>query len=169
MKLTINGFLVGYDTSKRLKHSREDVIKLRNKGLSLRQIAKKLDIPFGSIHYILRTNGLTYYKTEPVNKEYITRSQAKYLLDITDSQFDYYVNRYKEECKRVNNKVYIKKDFLEDRVVYKKGYEKLSDDLITEIQDLSLLLNHTEISKELNIARDTVIKYSLRELKDKNV
>ena len=60
MQRTRYGFFVDFDTTKAKKYSdekRREIAQLKRDGLSVRQIADKLNIPKGSIHYKLREQG----------------------------------------------------------------------------------------------------------------
>ena len=120
-----NGFFE-FDTKKRAKYSKktiDKIIKLKQSGLSIRNIAKKLDIPFGSLHYILRMNGeVNIITTRPSNK-YINRSEAMYMYDMTNSQFDYYRGRYTDRTVLTGNIVWIERELLEDHILDKVGYK----------------------------------------------
>ena len=115
-----------FDTKKRDKYSKktiDKIIKLKQSGLSIRNIAKKLDIPFGSLHYILRMNGeVNIFTSRPSNK-YINRSEAMYMYDMTNSQFDYYRGRYKDRTVLAGNVVWIDRDLFEDHILDKVGYK----------------------------------------------
>lgn len=115
-----------FDTKKRAKYStktKNKIVKLKQQGVSIRQISKKLDIPFGSIHYILRMNGeVNIFTSRPSNK-YMTRSEAMYYYDITNSQFDYYRGRYKDRTVKKGNVVYIERDVFEEHILDKQGYK----------------------------------------------
>ena len=57
MQRTRNGFYSHFDTAKRKKYTdeeRQHIVKLKQGRASVREIATQLDIPYGSIHYILR-------------------------------------------------------------------------------------------------------------------
>ena len=61
-------------------------------------------------------------KTKP-SSYYLTREEAKYLYDITDSQFDYARTRYKEYTVKFNNVVFLHQDYIFDYIEDKKGYK----------------------------------------------
>ena len=115
-----------FDTKKRAKYSKktiDKIIKLKQSGLSIRNIDKKLDIPFGSLHYILRMNGeVNIFTSRPSNK-YINRSEAMYMYDMTNSQFDYYRGRYTDRTVLTGNIVWIERELLEDHILDKVGYK----------------------------------------------
>lgn len=115
-----------FDTKKRAKYSKktiDKIIKLKQSGISIRNIAKKLDMPYGSLHYILRMNGeVNIFTSRPSNK-YINRSEAMYMYDLTNSQFDYYRGRYKDRTVLASNVVWIERDLFEDHILYKVGYK----------------------------------------------
>ena len=126
MQKTKYGYYVGYDTTKRKKYDdeqRAEIVKLKQTGLSIRQIANKLDIPHGSLHYILREAGEINLDISRPSNSYITRAEAKYYYDITDSQFDYYRNKCAEEVIKKGNVVYINREVFEDYVIDHKGYK----------------------------------------------
>lgn len=126
------GFYVGYDTQRRKKYSdekRKEIARLKVLGLSIRQIAKELDIPHGSIHYILKEFNLMHPEAIKPNPNYLTRSEARYLYDITDSQFDYACSNYKKYIVKANNVVFLDVDYIfsyiEDKKGYKDRYERI--------------------------------------------
>lgn len=120
------GFLVDYDTQKRKKYSdkkRKEVARLKMLGLSIRKIAIELNIPAGSIHYILREFNLINPYTDKPNREYLTRAEARYLYDITDSQFDYACAYHKKYIFKANGKVFLHVDYIFNYIEDKKGYK----------------------------------------------
>ena len=120
------GFLVDYDTQKRKKWSdeqRKEIARLKRLGLSIRKIAIELDIPAGSIHYILREFNLVFPSAEKPNSNYLTRAEARYLYDITDSQFDYACSYHKKYIVKANNVVFLHVDYIFDYIEDKKGYK----------------------------------------------
>lgn len=126
MKRTKYGFYVSYDTSKRIKYSedtRKEIAKLKLLGLSIRQIATELSIPYGSIHYILREFNLIYPSATKPNNKYLTREEARYLFDITDSQFDYARTKHSEFTVKFNNVVFLHMDYIDNYIIDKKGYK----------------------------------------------
>lgn len=126
MQRTKFGYYVSYDTTKRKKYSdkkRAEIARLKRLGLSVRQIATELDIPYGSIHYILREFNLIFPEATKPSKEYLTRAEAKYLYDITDAQFDYARTNYKKYTVKFNNIVFIHQDYIFDYIEDKKGYK----------------------------------------------
>lgn len=113
MQRTKNGFLSGYNTKARKIYSDNHIKKmceLREKGLSLRAIAREMDMPFGSVHRIIKDNIKIEYKIID-NNTYINRTEAKEIFEITDSQFDYVKNKYPKLYKKINNMVYIDKRY----------------------------------------------------------
>lgn len=134
MQRTKYGFYVDYDTTRRKKYSdekRKEIARLYKLGMSTRQIGKELSIPSGSIHYILREFNLQYPSTEKPNRDYLTREEAKYLYDITDSQFDYARTKHPKYTVKFNNKVFLHRDYIfeyiEDKKGYKERYERISN------------------------------------------
>lgn len=126
MQRTRFGFYVGYDTTKRKKYSEKQKIEiamLSRLGLSVRQIARELDIPSGSIHYILRQFNLVFPSATKPSNEYLTRAEAKYLYDITDAQFDYARTNHKKYTVKFNNVVFLHQDYIFDYIEDKKGYK----------------------------------------------
>lgn len=127
MKTTKYGFVVDYDTTRMQKYKKDiqdKIVSLKRNGLSQRKIAKELNIPSGSIHYILRGRGeINIINTRP-NINYLTRSEARYLYDLTDSQFDYYRGRYSDMFKKVGNVVYAHRDIFECHIIDKLGYKR---------------------------------------------
>lgn len=126
MQRTRFGFYVGYDTTKRKKYSEKqkiEIARLSRLGLSVRQIASKLDIPSGSIHYILRQFNLVFPSATKPSNEYLTRAEAKYLYDITDAQFDYARTNHKKYTVKFNNVVFIHQDYIFKYIEDKKGYK----------------------------------------------
>ena len=91
---------------------RKEIARLYKLGMSTRQIGKELSIPSGSIHYILREFNLQYPSTEKPNRDYLTREEAKYLYDITDSQFDYARTKHPKYTVKFNNKVFLHRDYI---------------------------------------------------------
>lgn len=126
MQRTKYGFYVGYDTTKRKKYSlekRQEIARLKTEGLSIRQIAKQLSIPDGSIHYILKEFNLMFPSaTRPSNK-YLTRNETKYLYDLTDSQFDYARTFHPEFTVKDNNVIFLHIDYIFQYIECKKGYK----------------------------------------------
>jgi len=123
MQRTRFGFYVGYDTTKRKKYSdkqRVEIARLSRLGLSIRQIAAKLDIPSGSIHYILREFNLIYPTAVKPSSYYLTRAEARYLYDITDAQFDYARANHSKYTVKVNNVVFLHQDYIFDSIKDKK-------------------------------------------------
>ena len=126
MQRTRFGFYVGYDTTKRKKYSEKqkiEIARLSRLGLSVRQIASELDIPSGSIHYILRQFNLVFPSATKPSNEYLTRAEAKYLYDITDAQFDYARTNHKKYTVKFNNVVFIHQDYIFKYIEDKKGYK----------------------------------------------
>lgn len=126
MQRTKYGFYVTYDTSKRKKYSdekRKEIAMLKSLGLSIRQIAAKLSIPHGSIYYILKEFNLVYPSANKPSNKYLTREEAKYIFDITDSQFDYARTKHKQFTVKINNVVFLHIDYIEDYIIDKKGYK----------------------------------------------
>ena len=126
MQRTRFGFYVGYDTTKRKKYSEKqkiEIARLSRLGLSVRQIARELDIPSGSIHYILRQFNLVYPVAVKPNRYYLTRAEAKYLYDITDAQFDYARTNHRKYTVKFNNVVFLHQDYIFDYIEDKKGYK----------------------------------------------
>lgn len=126
MKRTRFGFYTTYDSTKRRKYTdkqRKEIARLSTLGLSIRKIAIELDIPYGSIHYILREFNLIYPTATKPSSYYLTREEAKYLYDITDSQFDYARTNHKEYTVKVNNVVFIHQDYIFNYIENKKGYK----------------------------------------------
>lgn len=120
------GFIVGYDTTKRKKYNdsiRKEVARLKKLGLSIRKIAIELDIPSGSIHYILREFNLIYPSAVKPNSNYLTRAEAKYLYDLTDAQFDYARTNHKKYTVKFNNVVFLHVDYIYEYIEDKKGYK----------------------------------------------
>lgn len=126
MKRTRFGFYTTYDTTKSRKYTdkqRKEIARLSKLGLSIRKIAIELDIPYGSIHYILREFNLFYQAATKPSSYYLTREEAKYLYDITDSQFDYARTRYKEYTVKFNNVVFLHQDYIFNYIENKKGHK----------------------------------------------
>jgi transposase-like protein len=119
------GFITGFDTQKRKKYSdkvRLEIARLSKLGLSTRKIAAELNIPSGSIHYILREFNLIFPSATKPNSNYLTRAEAKYLYDITDSQFDYARAFHKAYTVKFNNVVFLHVDYIYNYIEDKKGY-----------------------------------------------
>lgn len=129
MQRTKHGYYVSYDTTKRKKYSdkqRAEIARLKQLGLSVRQIASELAIPAGSIHHILREFNITFPSTiKPIkpSREYLTRAEAKYLYNITDSQFDYARTNHKKYTVKFNNVVFLHQDYIFEHIEDKKGYK----------------------------------------------
>lgn len=126
MQRTKYGYYVSYDTTKRKKYSdkkRAEIARLKQLGLSVRQIGVELGIPAGSIHYILREFNITFPSAIKPSKEYLTRAEAKYLYDITDSQFDYARTNHKKYTVKFNNVVFLHQDYIFEYIEDKKGYK----------------------------------------------
>lgn len=127
MQRTRNGFYSHFDTAKRKKYTdeeRQHIVKLKQEGVSVREIATQLDIPYGSIHYILREYGEVNLNTSRPSSKYLTRAEAMYIYDITNSQFDYYRNKCKDKVVKQDNIVYVERSVFEDYVVDKDGYKQ---------------------------------------------
>jgi hypothetical protein len=122
--ITKNGYIAQYDTRKRAKHDRlhDKMIQLRENGLSVREIAKELDMPAGSIFYILKQYGLMLKSQSKPSLFYLSRSEYRDLTNKSDSSFDYYVGRYPDKVKRVNGKVYLHQDIVYDYALAHKAY-----------------------------------------------
>lgn len=126
MQRTKYGFYVGFDTTKRKKYNdkqRQEIAKLKVLGLSVRQIAKELDMPAGSIHYILKEFNLMFPTAVKPSLSFFTRSEVKYLYDMTDSQFDYARTFHPEFTVKFNNVVFLHIDYIYDYIEDKKGYK----------------------------------------------
>lgn len=126
MQRTKNGFYVAFDTTKRKKYSeekRKEIARLKKLGLSIRAIATELDMPYGSIHYILKEFNLTFPAAVKPNNCYLTRAEAKYLYDITDSQFDYASKYHPKYIAKFNNVVFLHQDYIFEYIENKKGYK----------------------------------------------
>ena len=126
MQRTKYGFYVGFDTTKRRKYSdeqRKEIARLKVLGLSIRQIATELNIPHGSIHYILKEFNLMYPEAVKPSNAYLTRAEAKYLYDLTDSQFDYARTFHSEFTVKHNNVVFVHIDYIYEYIENKKGYK----------------------------------------------
>jgi hypothetical protein len=167
MQRTKGGFLVNFDTTKAKKYSdktRAKVCKLKEDGLSTRQIATRLNMPPSSVYNIIRAAGLVNLGLEKVDLfKYIDRATARDSYDISWSSFDYFVGRYTDKVLRANGKVYIEREFILDRTLGKEGYRKLDDEAIIAIQDATIDTNKSNraIAKELNIDACTVAKYRI--------
>lgn len=126
MQRTKFGYYVSYDTTKRKKYSdkkRAEIARLKRLGLSVRQIASELDIPAGSIHYILREFNLVFPSATKPSNEYLTRAEANYLYDVTDAQFDYARTNHRQYTVKFNNVVFLHQDYIFDYIENKKGYK----------------------------------------------
>ena len=62
------------------------------------------------------------FTSRPSNK-YINRSEAMYMYDMTNSQFDYYRGRYTDRTVLTGNIVWIERELLEDHILDKVGYK----------------------------------------------
>ena len=125
-QMTKYGFYVGFNTTKRKKYNdeqRQEIARLKILGLSIRQIAKELKMPYGSIHYILKEFNLMFPSAVKPSHDYLTRSEAKYLYDITDSQFDYARTVHPRFTVKFNNVVFIHVDYIYDYIEDNKGYK----------------------------------------------
>lgn len=168
MQRTRYGFLVDFDTTKAKKYSdekRREIAQLKRDGLSVRQIADKLSIPKGSIHYILREQGVINLGLEKVDlTKYIDRATA-HNYDIRSRQFDYYIYTYKDKVLRANGKVYIEKQFLFSKTI-DRDYTpyKLTEEEVKDIQDMTLntRYSHITIAKIFKIDPKVVNDLSLR-------
>lgn len=126
MQRTKYGFYVGFDTTRRRKYSdeqRKEIARLKVLGLSIRQIATELNIPHGSIHYILKEFNLMYPEAVKPSNAYLIRAEAKYLYDLTDSQFDYARTFHSEFTVKHNNVVFVHIDYIYEYIENKKGYK----------------------------------------------
>ena len=126
MQRTKFGYYVSFDTTKRKKYSdkkRAEIARLKSLGLSVRQIATELNIPAGSIHYILREFNLIFPESVKPSSYYLTRAEAKYLYDVTDAQFDYARTNHKKYTVKFNNVVFLHQDYILDYIEDKKGYK----------------------------------------------
>lgn len=126
MQRTKFGYYVGFNTTKRKKYSdkkRAEIARLKRLGLSVREIASELSIPSGSIHYILKEFNLIFPTATKPSNYYLTRSEAKYLYDITDAQFDYARTNYNKYTVKFNNVVFLHQDYIFEYIEDKKGYK----------------------------------------------
>ena len=126
MQRTKFGYYVGFNTTKRKKYSdkkRAEIARLKRLGLSVREIASELSIPSGSIHYILKEFNLIFPAATKPSRYYLTRSEAKYLYDITDAQFDYARTNYNKYTVKFNNVVFLHQDYIFEYIEDKKGYK----------------------------------------------
>lgn len=127
MQRTKFGFYVGFDTTKRSKYSdkiKERILTLREAGRSVRDIAKVLDMPYGSIHYILKGSKILFESSCRPSNEYLNRAEAREQFDTKNSQFDYARTRYKELTVKVGGTVYVHKSYFMDYVINKIGYKR---------------------------------------------
>lgn len=169
MQRTRYGFFVDFDTTKAKKYSdekREEIAQLKRDGLSISQIAEKLNIPRGSIHYILRERGVVELGLEKVDlTKYIDRATALHNYDIRSRQFDYYIYAYKDKVLRANGKVYIEKAFLFSKTIDRDITPyKLTEEEVKDIQDMTLdtRYSHRTIAKIFKIDPKVVNDLSLR-------
>ena len=126
MQRTKYGFLVPFDTTKRKKYNdkqRQEIARLKVLGLSTRKIAEKLDIPHGSIHYILREFNLVNSEAIRPSTKYFTRSELNYMYNLTDAQFDYARTAHPEFTEVNNGVVFLHIDYVYDYVLDNKGYK----------------------------------------------
>jgi hypothetical protein len=124
--LTVNGFIVDFDTQKRRKYFEVEenrILELKRWGLTIRNIASTMGIPFGSIHYILRKHGKVNHEEPKTDIAYLDRKQWEYIYDITSSQYDYAVKKYPELTWRTGNRVYLHYSYFQDYILDKKGYK----------------------------------------------
>lgn len=164
-----NGFAVGFDTQKRKLYSddkRLEIVNMKKNGMSIRKIAKALDIPFGSIHYILREYGQVTLLNERPSVKYIKRAEADYIYDVKGYSFDYFRKTYPEYFIKVGDTVYADRKVFELHVVDKIGTKKLTEDTILKIQDLTMdsKLSQRQIAKMTSVSQRTVLNYSLRDM-----
>lgn len=169
MQRTRYGFFVDFDTTKAKKYSdekRREIAQLKRDGLSVRQIADKLNIPKGSIHYILREQGAINLGLEQVDlTKYIDRATALANYGIRSRQFDYYIYAYKDKVLRANGKVYIEKQFLFSKTIDRDITPyKLTEEEVKDIQDMTLdtRYSHRTIAKIFKIDPKVVNDLSLR-------
>ena len=126
MQRTKYGFYVSYDTTRRKKYDdakRQEIARLYKLGLSTREIGRELSIPSGSIYYIIKEFNLQYPSTDKPNSDYLTREEARYLYDITDSQFDYARSKHPKYTVKFNNKVFLHVNYIYEHIEDKKGYK----------------------------------------------
>lgn len=164
-----NGYLVGYDTQKRKKYSDEkrlEIVNMKRNGMSIRKIAKALDIPNGSIHYILREYGEVVLFSERPSVNHIKRAEADYLYDVKGYSFDYFRGTYPEYFIKVGNTVYADRKVFELHVIDKIGMKRLTEETILKIQDLTIdsKLSQRQIAKMTSVSQRTVLNYSLRDM-----
>lgn len=168
-----NGYLVGYDTQKRKKYSDEkrlEIVNMKRSGMSIRKIAKALDIPNGSIHYILREYGEVVLFSERPSVNHIKRAEADYLYNVKGYSFDYFRGTYPEYFVKVGNTVYADRKVFELYVVDKIGMKKVTEDTILKIQDLTMDTDYSQrqIARMTGVTQRTVLNYSMRDMKLKD-
>lgn len=120
------GFVVNFDTQKRRKYSDEqeaEIVQLKRWCLTIREIAYRMKIPFGSIHYILRKHGEIMYEKPRPHRDYLDVKQFEYLYGLTESQFYYATRRYKHLVKCTGKRVYLHYSYYQEYIFDKKAYK----------------------------------------------
>ena len=115
-----------FEPSRRLKYDdkmKMRILYLKDKGHSIRDIAKILEIPFGSIHYILRKSGLVTLNSNRPSLNYLDRKQVNYMYNVSSKTFDYLRGRYHDKFVKVGLRVYGHFSVFED-YYYRVNYSK---------------------------------------------
>lgn len=128
MNLSKNGFLLDYDSTKRLKYGdkiNNKVCDLRKKGMSYSEISNLSGISKSRLHYIFRRNDLILKgRDRPRDKKYLTRSESILRFGITSNQFDYVKNNAPDFYLKKNDVVYVHSTYFEFYNDQKYGYRK---------------------------------------------
>lgn len=101
--------IVVFEPNRRKKYddrTKMRILYLKDKGYSIRSIAKILEIPFGSIHYILRKSGLVSLNNDRPSLNYLDRKQVDYMYDVSSKTFDYLRGRYPDKFIKSGLRVY---------------------------------------------------------------
>lgn len=126
--ITRNGYLVGYNTTRRKKYTDEQiaqVLKFRGYGLSMRELSTRLDIPLSSIRNILLREKKLYTDTVTESGlKWLNRQQAKDYYGVSSKSFDYVKRAYPDLHKKINYTAYIHIDYISDYYYGKKAYER---------------------------------------------
>jgi len=119
------GFLTGFDTQKRRVYTdrqEEQIVSLKRDGMAIRKIAKELNIPFGSIHYILRKYGEVSLDNSKPGLSWLSRKEAFWQYDMSSKSFDYVKRAYPQYHRKVGNTVFIHIKYIADYYLGKKAH-----------------------------------------------
>jgi hypothetical protein len=107
---------MSFSTKKRLRYTgteQKRIMDLHSNGKSYREIAKIMDMPFGSLYNILSRNRRLYRDNSRPSNNYITRAEAREDYNITDSQFDYVQSSHPLRVIKKGGKVFIDRTYFD--------------------------------------------------------